>query len=186
MAYKKTPMTRDNVLVSDDCVNRLISATIDISRVSAVDKEEANSDNHSDVLQEDLESDDLDGANASLTTVLKEEIKYTIQTKRLQRGLTELRVEPYRPKGERLTQEEIERRDERRERNRAAATKCRNKKRERMQVLEKETQKLTTQNESLLKQIDCLHKEKEELTFLLNTHLIHCPQRSVLNTHRDG
>ncbi|XP_070578098.1 cyclic AMP-dependent transcription factor ATF-3-like isoform X2 [Ptychodera flava] len=113
-------------------------------------------------------------SETSLTAVLKEEIKYTIQTKRLARGLSELKVEQPAPKREKLSPEEEQKRHERRERNRLAATKCRNKKRDHMLTLEKETHKLEVQKEFLLDQVEKLQREKEELTFLLDAHLIQC------------
>ncbi|XP_006824836.1 cyclic AMP-dependent transcription factor ATF-3-like isoform X2 [Saccoglossus kowalevskii] len=121
---------------------------------------------------------ELDSENTgSLTAVLKEEIKYTIQTKRLARGLSELEVEIPKPKKERLTPEEEARRHERREKNRLAATKCRNKKRERAQQLEKETKKLQSQKDILMQQIQELQEEREQLSYLLQSHLMNCTVR---------
>ncbi|XP_067841236.1 fos-related antigen 2 isoform X1 [Heptranchias perlo] len=70
----------------------------------------------------------------------------------------------------RLTPEEEEKRRVRRERNKLAAAKCRNRRRELTERLQDETEKLEEEKSGLQKEIANLQKEKEKLEFMLVAH----------------
>ncbi|XP_077412686.1 protein c-Fos isoform X2 [Vanacampus margaritifer] len=73
-------------------------------------------------------------------------------------------------KAEQLSPEEEEKKRIRRERNKMAAAKCRNRRRELTDTLQAETDKLEEEKESLETEIANLLKEKERLEFILATH----------------
>merc|ERR1719211_218252 len=80
-------------------------------------------------------------------------------------------------KKEELTENDALRRSRRRERNKVAATKCRNKKKARTQILIRESETLTVQNQSLKTEIQKLEKEKVRLMQVLSGHENACLQR---------
>lgn len=69
-----------------------------------------------------------------------------------------------------LTPEELERRRIRRERNKMAAAKCRNRRRELTDTLQNETDQLEDEKSCLQKEIAELQKEKEKLELVLEAH----------------
>uniref|UniRef100_A0A3Q2PMN2 FOS like 1, AP-1 transcription factor subunit a n=1 Tax=Fundulus heteroclitus TaxID=8078 RepID=A0A3Q2PMN2_FUNHE len=71
---------------------------------------------------------------------------------------------------EQLSHEELERRRIRRERNKLAAAKCRNRRRELTDTLENETSELEDEKSRLQKEIADLQKEKEKLELVLEAH----------------
>uniref|UniRef100_H3B1I1 FOS like 1, AP-1 transcription factor subunit n=2 Tax=Latimeria chalumnae TaxID=7897 RepID=H3B1I1_LATCH len=71
---------------------------------------------------------------------------------------------------EQLTPEEEQRRRVRRERNKLAAAKCRNRRRELTEFLQGETDKLEGDKSTLQKQIAELQKEKERWELILEAH----------------
>ncbi|XP_051881292.1 fos-related antigen 2 isoform X3 [Pristis pectinata] len=75
-----------------------------------------------------------------------------------------------RKRDEQLTPEEEEKRRIRRERNKLAAAKCRNRRRELTERLQGETEKLEEEKSGLQKEIAVLQKEKEKLEFMLVAH----------------
>ncbi|XP_072407463.1 fos-related antigen 2 isoform X2 [Chiloscyllium punctatum] len=75
-----------------------------------------------------------------------------------------------RKRDEQLTPEEEEKRRVRRERNKLAAAKCRNRRRELTERLQDETEKLEEEKSGLQKEIAVLQKEKEKLEFMLVAH----------------
>ncbi|XP_059497643.1 fos-related antigen 1-like [Stegostoma tigrinum] len=75
-----------------------------------------------------------------------------------------------RQKEEELSPEEEERRKLRRERNKLAAAKCRNRRRELTERLQAETDQLEDVKSGLQKEIADLQKEKERLEFILEAH----------------
>ncbi|XP_072550662.1 protein c-Fos [Salminus brasiliensis] len=75
---------------------------------------------------------------------------------------------------EQLSQEEEERRRIRRERNKLAAAKCRNRRRELTDSLQAETDSLEEEKAALQAEISSLMKEKEQLELLLAAHQPHC------------
>ncbi|XP_060712089.1 protein fosB [Hemiscyllium ocellatum] len=81
---------------------------------------------------------------------------------------------PRRARDETLTAEEEEKRRVRRERNKLAAAKCRNRRRELTDRLQSETDQLEEEKAELQSQIAELHKEKERLEFVLVAHRPAC------------
>ncbi|XP_026214231.1 fos-related antigen 1a [Anabas testudineus] len=71
---------------------------------------------------------------------------------------------------EQLSQEELERRKIRRERNKLAAAKCRNRRRELTDSLQNETDELEDEKSRLQKEIADLQKEKDRLELVLEAH----------------
>lgn len=69
-----------------------------------------------------------------------------------------------------LSQEELERRKIRRERNKLAAAKCRNRRRELTDTLQSETDQLEDDKSRLQKEISELQKEKDKLELVLEAH----------------
>lgn len=110
--------------------------------------------------------------------LIKEGLRVTIQTKRMAQGKHLIQPEYVKQSQESLTPEDEERRKRRRERNKLAATKCRNKKKERTQWLAVESTHLETDNSALKKEIQELQKKKSYLMELLQCHHCSVPQRS--------
>ncbi|KAG8562093.1 hypothetical protein GDO81_015588 [Engystomops pustulosus] len=79
-----------------------------------------------------------------------------------------------RGKVEQLSPEEEEKRRVRRERNKMAAAKCRNRRRELTDTLQAETDELEDQKSALQAEIAGLLKEKEKLEFILAAHKPAC------------
>uniref|UniRef100_A0A8D0GNV7 FOS like 2, AP-1 transcription factor subunit n=1 Tax=Sphenodon punctatus TaxID=8508 RepID=A0A8D0GNV7_SPHPU len=75
-----------------------------------------------------------------------------------------------RRRDEQLSPEEEEKRRIRRERNKLAAAKCRNRRRELTEKLQAETEELEEEKSVLQKEIAELQKEKEKLEFMLVAH----------------
>nr|XP_020445960.1 fos-related antigen 1 [Monopterus albus]XP_020445969.1 fos-related antigen 1 [Monopterus albus] len=71
---------------------------------------------------------------------------------------------------EQLSQEELERRRIRRERNKLAAAKCRNRRRELTDSLQSETDQLEDEKSRLQKEIAELQKQKDKLELVLEAH----------------
>ncbi|XP_020491427.1 fos-related antigen 1a [Labrus bergylta] len=69
-----------------------------------------------------------------------------------------------------LSREEMERRRVRRERNKLAAAKCRNRRRELTDTLQNETDQLEDEKSRLKKEIADLQKEKDKLELVLEAH----------------
>ncbi|XP_034967392.1 fos-related antigen 2 isoform X1 [Zootoca vivipara] len=79
-----------------------------------------------------------------------------------------------RRRDEQLSPEEEEKRRIRRERNKLAAAKCRNRRRELTEKLQAETEELEEEKSVLQKEIAELEKEKEKLRFMLMAHSPMC------------
>ncbi|XP_044304558.1 fos-related antigen 1 isoform X2 [Varanus komodoensis] len=77
---------------------------------------------------------------------------------------------PRRRHSEHLTPEEEERRRLRRERNKLAAAKCRNRRKELTDTLQAETDELEAEQSGLRKEIAELQKQKERLELVLEAH----------------
>eukprot|EP00794_Sanderia_malayensis_P020120 gene20120-22092_t len=69
-----------------------------------------------------------------------------------------------------LTPEEEERRRVRRERNKVAASKCRNKRKEHIRHLMKESEELECKNSNLQNEINTLQSEIKQLESMLDSH----------------
>ncbi|KAJ7988640.1 hypothetical protein DPEC_G00311310 [Dallia pectoralis] len=77
-------------------------------------------------------------------------------------------------KPEQLSPEEEEKKRMRRERNKMAAAKCRNRRRELTDTLQAETDQLEEEKAALQTEIADLLKEKDRLEFILATHITVC------------
>ncbi|XP_073672895.1 cyclic AMP-dependent transcription factor ATF-3 [Garra rufa] len=120
--------------------------------------------------------------------LVKEELRYAIQNKRLSNGMSTLTTDRACMNTERPTElpvmkrevvpEESERRKRRRERNKIAAAKCRNKKKEKTDNLQKESEKLESINAELKAQIEELKNQKQQLVYMLNLHRPTCIVRA--------
>ncbi|KAG5277267.1 hypothetical protein AALO_G00115590 [Alosa alosa] len=75
-------------------------------------------------------------------------------------------------------EEEEERRKRRREKNKVAAARCRNKKKERTDFLQKESERLEVVNSELKAQIEELKVERQQLIHMLNLHRPTCIVRT--------
>ncbi|XP_069911369.1 cyclic AMP-dependent transcription factor ATF-3 isoform X2 [Oryctolagus cuniculus] len=123
---------------------------------------------------------------ANLTPFVKEELRFAIQNKhlchRMSSALESVTVSD-RPLEMSVTKVEIapeedERKKRRRERNKIAAAKCRNKKKEKTECLQKESEKLESVNAELKAQIEELKNEKQHLIYMLNLHRPTCIVRA--------
>ncbi|XP_028677564.1 jun dimerization protein 2 [Erpetoichthys calabaricus] len=74
--------------------------------------------------------------------------------------------------------EEEERRKRRREKNKVAAARCRNKKKERTEFLQRESERLEMMNADLKAQIEELKLERQQLIVMLNRHRPTCIVRT--------
>ncbi|XP_047697219.1 cyclic AMP-dependent transcription factor ATF-3 isoform X2 [Prionailurus viverrinus] len=92
----------------------------------------------------------------------------TVSGRPLEMAVTKTEVAP----------EEDERKKRRRERNKIAAAKCRNKKKEKTECLQKESEKLESVNAELKAQIEELKNEKQHLIYMLNLHRPTCIVRA--------
>ncbi|XP_030262211.1 cyclic AMP-dependent transcription factor ATF-3 [Sparus aurata] len=129
----------------------------------------------------------------NFTPIVKEELRLAIQNKRLSNGLSpDMSSDGASSSSDRayehlaggsggrreLTPQESERRKRRRERNKVAAAKCRNKKKEKTECLQKESEKLETVNADLKAQIEELKQQKQQLVYMLNLHRPTCIVRA--------
>ncbi|CAB1443157.1 unnamed protein product [Pleuronectes platessa] len=87
-----------------------------------------------------------------------------------------------RSRAEQVSPEEDEKRRVRRERNKQAAAKCRNRRRELTDTLQAETDELEDEKSNLQSDITNLLKEKERLEFILAAHQPICKIPSELDT----
>lgn len=124
---------------------------------------------------------------ANLTPFVKDELRFAIQNKhlyhRVSSALGSVTTGSARPFDMSLSKTEVapeedERKKRRRERNKIAAAKCRNKKKEKTECLQKESEKLESVNAELKAQIEELKNEKQHLVYLLNLHRPTCIVRS--------
>ncbi|KAL0969122.1 hypothetical protein UPYG_G00222850 [Umbra pygmaea] len=74
--------------------------------------------------------------------------------------------------------EEEDRRKRRREKNKVAAARCRNKKKERTDYLQRESERLELMNSDLKAQIEELKHERQQLIIMLNGHRPTCIVRT--------
>ncbi|KAI1897541.1 hypothetical protein AGOR_G00084330 [Albula goreensis] len=124
----------------------------------------------------------------NFTPLVKEELRFAIQSKRLSNGLSTVMSDCVSSSSERpavlptvkkeITPEENERKKRRRERNKIAAAKCRNKKKEKTDCLQKESEKLESINAELKAQIEELKSQKQQLVYMLNLHRPTCIVRA--------
>uniref|UniRef100_A0A672F8K2 BZIP domain-containing protein n=1 Tax=Salarias fasciatus TaxID=181472 RepID=A0A672F8K2_SALFA len=123
----------------------------------------------------------------NFTPVVKEELRLAIQTKRLCNGQSaDLSSDGAsssceRPASGSGVKREVRATGRRRGldgRNKIAAAKCRNKKKEKTESLQKESEKLESVNADLKAQIEELKQQKQQLVYMLNLHRPTCIVRA--------
>ncbi|XP_045187009.1 uncharacterized protein LOC123544919 [Mercenaria mercenaria] len=104
-------------------------------------------------------------STGKITPLLKEELKYYIQTRRLSEGKNELVVDfdTVPKKSQKLRPDEVARLERRREQNRRASEKFRSKKKTEVQNLQKIYQQLEQRNKELLRELGNLQAERDAL-----------------------
>ncbi|XP_046561992.1 cyclic AMP-dependent transcription factor ATF-3-like isoform X2 [Haliotis rubra] len=107
--------------------------------------------------------------------IIKEELKYIIQSRRVAEGKGELKVDFSPPEKNELTPQDVERREKRRERNRLAAQRSRERGKRKMDELMHEIEQLQSKNAELEHMFDGLSKERDRLKRALLDHLSLCP-----------
>ncbi|XP_033735259.1 uncharacterized protein LOC117323865 [Pecten maximus] len=110
-----------------------------------------------------------------LTPLVKEELKYTILSRREADGKDRLDVTFDDPQQYQLTREEVEKVARRRQQNRHAARRFRQKQKQTSHEFIKKIQFLESDNTTLRSELDKLKREKDELQKELHAHLLHCP-----------
>ncbi|XP_070566326.1 cyclic AMP-dependent transcription factor ATF-3-like [Ptychodera flava] len=113
--------------------------------------------------------------DVTYTSLIKDELKSAIKSRRVSRGLPDVKFEPTSPARDyEVTEEEEKRRKLRRERNRLAAYKCRRKKKyKEKQIIEEHTTQIEL-NKKLKEEKDLLEKERERLTTIWRNHSVEC------------
>ncbi|KAK6181033.1 hypothetical protein SNE40_008977 [Patella caerulea] len=117
----------------------------------------------------------------SVTPIIKEGLRSCIQTKRLQEGKEELEIKftPYK-KREPETAEELARAAKRKEQNKLAARRFRQRQKDVGDKYIKKIHRLETSNTSLQAEIVNLRRAKAELQQLLTSHLSVCTNNPVV------
>lgn len=116
--------------------------------------------------------------------LIKEELRYSIQSKRMAKGLPDIVNIDHKETvldtwlGV-VSPETRKKRERRRERNKIAAAKCRFKKKLLSEKLEQESERLETLNYQLQREVRQLHDEKEKLVYILNMHMPTCAADSL-------
>lgn len=104
------------------------------------------------------------------SVLIKNCLKLTIRQRREALGLGDIAPEYKAPGSDNLTKEDEEKRNRRRERNKIAASKCRNRKKERTVRLCEESEGLQRGNEELRRELQRLRLEVQHLSQLLRLH----------------
>lgn len=113
--------------------------------------------------------------NNDMTPLIKEELKYSIQSKRLREGKGELKVEFTEPEPDQLTPEEVERVEKRKVQNRMAARRFRERQKTRGESLQKDVNRLHSEQTRLNHQLAVVTAERDKLRRDLESHLAICP-----------
>ncbi|CAL1529432.1 unnamed protein product, partial [Lymnaea stagnalis] len=115
----------------------------------------------------------LDSGNPS--NLIKQDLKWIIQSRRKAEGKAELQVEFKKPvKDEQLTSEELIKRARRRELNRLAARRSREKGQKRKDLLVEEIRKLQSQNSELINILGGLTEQRNSIIETLRQHMKQC------------
>ncbi|XP_038073212.1 cyclic AMP-dependent transcription factor ATF-3-like [Patiria miniata] len=110
-----------------------------------------------------------------LSPLIKEELRTTIRNRRINSGKSDDLSYDDPPKPQyKLTKEEEEKRQLRRDRNRIAAAKCRQKRKYESEELSVESDQLQSRNDRLRTEIEKLQNEKRTLLELINSHRPSC------------
>ncbi len=131
------------------------------------------------------DSEESDDDEFELRPLIKEELRNTIQKRRWQLGLLDWGLEDYdkkrTPKDNQLTREELMKREDRKNRNRLAAAKCRQKRRSRLDELQRTMDSLEIRRDELMAQKEKLSQEKAQLHTMVEEHFKLC-KPSMLRT----
>lgn len=114
-------------------------------------------------------------STGSLTPLVKEELKYSIQSRRLKEGKSELKVEFSDPRKFEMSPEEVVKVENRRVQNRVAAQRFREKQKSRIEELQKKCQKIESENTQLRFQMKKLREERDSLRRIYEEHMKTCP-----------
>lgn len=117
----------------------------------------------------------MDSTSGNVPAFIKSSLKMAIKSKRQREGKGDIQVEFLPPPPEQLTEEEEYRRCEKREKNKMAAQKCREKKRQRIDELEDETRKLKKRQSAYKVEVQKLIDERDRLMDIINIHGQVCP-----------
>ncbi|OWF47230.1 uncharacterized protein LOC110454639 [Mizuhopecten yessoensis] len=118
-----------------------------------------------------------------LTPLVKEELKYTILSRREANGKGQIEVTFDDPQQYQLTTEELEKVEKRRQQNRSAARRFRHRQKQTSHDFIKKIQSLESNNTTLRSELEKVSREKDELQRELHAHLLHCPTLGLNNTH---
>ncbi|ESO90093.1 hypothetical protein LOTGIDRAFT_233903 [Lottia gigantea] len=110
--------------------------------------------------------------------IIKEELKWLIQSRRVAEGKEALKVEFIPPRKNEMTPDEIERAQKRKEQNRLAARRFRRKQRDTNVYLLSKTKQLESSNKNLKNEMGNLQREKHKLYDLLTKHVPLCRSQS--------
>ncbi|KAL4221261.1 Cyclic AMP-dependent transcription factor ATF-3 [Mactra antiquata] len=113
--------------------------------------------------------------HGNMTPLIKEELKCSIQTKRLKEGKQEMKVEFTDPPPDELTPEEVERVKKRKVQNRLAARRFRDKQKNRAEYLHKKCQEMEAEQTSLRHELNQVKKERDQLKQAWTNHMASCP-----------
>lgn len=122
-------------------------------------------------------------ADGTMTPLIKEELKYSIQSKRLKEGKPELKIEFTEPEPDQLTPEELERVEKRKEQNRLAARRFRDRQKTRGDHLQKECQRLQSEQTRLKFELSRVKTERDGLRKALEDHMATCPYEHQLQLY---
>lgn len=126
-----------------------------------------------------VNDDVLREAEEQLRPLIKEELRHTIQCKRVAKGLSShVEIEYKMPLSEPETPAMAVKRQRRRDRNKIAAAKCRMKKKLISDKLMEESETLEKQNQKLRIDVQRLQGERQRLMYILNLHRPTCIVRS--------
>ncbi|XP_059145252.1 uncharacterized protein LOC131932354 [Physella acuta] len=114
----------------------------------------------------------LDSGNPS--NLIKQDLKWIIQSRRKAEGKAELQVEFKKPVKDELTSEELVKRARRRELNRLAARRSREKGQKRKDMLVEEIRKLQSQNSELINLLGGLTEQRNNIIDTLRQHMKQC------------
>lgn len=134
------------------------------------------SDSDSIVSSEDANYAELINASVPMKNIgPKEDVKLgllnAIRSRRVAQGLEGMpAIEAKRPKIETLSFEEQEKRRIRRERNKVAAFKCRQRRKEHLQKLQEESDELDSEKSALERELLALKAQKEQLESMFQRH----------------
>ncbi|CAG5118739.1 unnamed protein product [Candidula unifasciata] len=112
--------------------------------------------------------------SGSASSLIKQDLKWIIQSRRKAEGKAELQVEFKKPVKDELTSEEIMKRARRRELNRLAARRSREKGQKRKDLLVEEIRKLQSENSELVNILGDLTEERDNIIFILRQHMKQC------------